>query len=187
MKIQEIVAKHTTDDTIDWGAVETALNETINAIVVKNGAKEKEKAQSEYLKTLGFDSEDDLKKKLSDDGKAEVLKQLDTIKKEYEELKTKHEPLTQRATNLEREKALFKLGITDEDAVDYIVHAVGKRTNDETSFEDALKAYQEEKPQLFQTGVPFSTTATKSGGGHNEVAGFEKYLADRHPDQFKDE
>ena len=176
MKIQEIVAKHTTDDTIDWGAVETALNETINAIVVKNGAKEKEKAQSEYLKTLGFDSEDDL---------TEVLKQFDTIKKEYEELKTKHEPLTQRATNLEREKVVFQLGITDEDAVDYIVHAVGKRTNDETSFKDALKAYQEEKPQLFSTQP--MTTANPSGGGANEIAGFEKYLAEKHPDLFKDD
>lgn len=188
MKVQDIIKTHTTEDgTTDWGAVETALNETVNGIVVKTVAKEREKAQGEYLKALGFDSEDDLRKKLSEDGKTEVLKQLDTIKTEYEELKTKHEPLSQKATSLEREKHLYKLGITDEDAVDYIVHAVGKRTNETTSFEDALKAFQEEKPQVFKTGAPFTTTGSPSGGGVPAQAGYEKYLAEKHPDLFKDD
>ena len=186
MKIQELIKQHTSEDgTIDYAAIESAVNDSINGIVVKNVAKEKEKAQADYLKSLGFDSEDDLKKKLSDDGKAEVLKQLEETKKQYEELKSEHEPLTAKATTLERAHHLYKLGITDEDAVDFIVHAVSKRTNEETSFEDALKAYQEEKPQLFSTQP--MTTANPSGGGANEIAGFEKHLAEKHPDLFKDD
>ncbi len=188
MKLQEIIKQHTSEDgTTNWSAVESAVNDDIiNPIVVKNVAKEKEKAQSEYLKALGFESEADLKKKLSDDGKTEVLKQLEEVKKAHDELQGKYEPLATKATTLERAQQLFKLGITDEDTVDYLVHAVSKRTDDNTTFEDALKAYQEEKPSFFQTGAP-RTTATPSGGGANETAGFEKYLAERHPDIYKDD
>jgi hypothetical protein len=187
MKLQEIIKQHTSEDgTTNWSAVESAVNDDINAIVVKSVAKEKEKAQSEYLKALGFESEADLKKKLSDDGKAEVLKQLDEVKKAHDELQGKYEPLATKATTLERATQLFKLGITDEDTVDYIVHAVSKRTDENTTFEDALKTYQDEKPNFFQVGAP-RTTATPSGGGANETAGFEKYLAERHPELFSDD
>lgn len=187
MKISEIVEKNTEKDgenvKVNWESVEKEINDNINNIVAKQTSKAEEKAKSDLLKSLNIESEEDLKKKLEDDG-SELKTKLETMQKELEERETKLSELNEKSTRLERERVIMSEGAQDPDDIDYVLYNVSKKVSEDTPFEDALKAFKEEKPKYFSSP---RKTAAPSGGGKPEMEGFEKYLADRHPDVYQDD
>ena len=194
--IQKLIEQHTQLDgeekVTDWAAIETAINDNINAIVAKQTDKVAEKVKGEVFADLGIDGvsdKDTLLKHIgtisqSDDSlKAEI----EAKEKALQELNEKYGEVSQKTVQFEREKSLFELGITDPDARDYLLFNIGKRVNEETDWDKALASYKEEKPQFFTPQPTVATTGAKvNTTPKNEKLGFERHLAEMHPDVFKD-
>jgi hypothetical protein len=171
--IKDLIEKHTKDEKTDWDAVEEAINKETNDIV----AKQTSKAQADLLKDLGFDDKDDLTAQLG----------------KVEELNGKVEELQGAKTETERKLSLINNGVKDEDDIDYVMFQVNKRVDDETKWEDALKAYKEEKPSYFGAEKqkekepekpPVTGTKQKSDDKESEPLGYERILAEKHPEVF---
>jgi len=193
--LKSIIAENTEEKegvaSTNWDQVEAKVNEHINAIVVKTAQKEAEKAVKDVFETIGIDGVTDsesLQKHIKTISKStdEIRKELEEKDQRLQEYETKSETLNQQLTEQEREKALLELGITDPDSRDYVLYNVGKRVNEETTWEAALQAYQEEKPQYFKPTIA-TTGARVAQPPQTEKTGWEKILAEKHPDIFKNQ
>lgn len=195
--IQKLIEQHTTTNdegsVVEWSAVEKAINDDINAIVAKQTDKVTEKAKAEVFAELGLEGVADkssLLKHIESLSKTdEALKsELSAKEKALEELNTKYSEATEKTTQFEREKTLLELGITDADSREFLLFNVGKRVSEEVDWSTALEQYREEKPQFFTSEPAVKTTGVKvTNTPKSERLGFEKYLAERHPDVFKED
>lgn len=176
--LEKLVKEHTNEEgQIDWSAVEELVNKETNDIVAASTKKATDKAKEDLLKELEIDDPKAIKDKLN---------LSEELSKKLEEKENALNELTGKATKLEREKLLYSQGITDPDTVDYILFNVDKRVNEENDFDAALNAFKEEKPQYFQS-EPITTGTKPGGASKREMAGFEKILAEKHPNEFKEE
>ena len=180
--LEKLVKEHTNEEgQTDWSAVEELVNKETNDIVAastkKAADKAKDEARDSLMKELDIDDPKALKDKLN---------LSEELTKKLEEKENALNELTGKTTKLEREKLLYAQGITDPDTVDYILFNVDKRVNDETDFDKAFNAFKEEKPQYFQS-EPITTGIKPGVTSKKEMAGFEKILAEKHPNEFKEE
>lgn len=193
--LKSIIAENTEEKdgvtATNWEAVETRVNEHINAIVVKSTQKEAEKAIKEVFESLGLQGVTDVGTlnshiKTISKSTEQVRKELEEKDQKIHEFESQSQNLTQQLTKQEREKALLELGITDADSREFVLYNVGKRVDEKTTWEEALQAYQEEKPQYFKPSIG-TTGARVSQPPQTEKNGWEKILADKHPDIFKNQ
>ena len=166
-ELQKVIQGLTNEDgQIDWAKATEAINNDINNVVAKQSDKAKDEARKELFSALEVESVEDILKRLD-----EVKEVKDTLNKTQGQL-----------TDYQRKEALYSQGITDPDRVDYILYNVNKRVSDEVSFEDAFKAYRDEKPDLFK-----KEPITFGGGRGKEEEvpkepGYRAVLKERHPD-----
>lgn len=102
---------------------------------------------------------------------AEVLKELETLKQEK--------------INTQRENALLKKGINEED-IDYVMFKVNKIDGD---FEENLVEFLKENPKFTQKEEEAKTTKTtgvKTKGVESNESGVTAILRQKHPELFKD-
>lgn len=191
--LKEIVAKNTEEKdgvaATNWEAVESAVNEHINAVVLKNSQKEAEKVSKEIFESLGYDGVTDresLKNHIEkvSKGTEEIQKSLEEKEKQLAEYEEKTQTYTKQLTESEREKSLLSIGVTDPDAREFLLFNVSKRVDENTTWEDALQAYQEEKPQFFKPTIG-TTGAKVSQAPANDKPGFQKILEEKYPDVYK--
>lgn len=195
--IQKLVEQYTTTSdegtVVEWSAVEKAINDDINAIVAKQTDKVADKAKAEVFSELGLEGVSDkssLLKHIESLSKTdEALKtELSEKEKALEELNQKYSEVNAKTTEFEREKSLLELGITDADNREFLLFNVGKRVTEEVDWNTALEQYREEKPHFFATEPTVKTTGAKvTSTPKSEPFGFEKILAEKHPDVFKKE
>lgn len=161
-RIDRIVAKYTANGVTDWEKVENTVNESINAITVK----ESEKAVNKYLAEKGFKDEAAFTTHLA----------------EHETLKTTQTAMKAEQEKLSRDASLLELGITDPKRRAYLSFTIGQKVDDKTDWKTALEAHQKEEPEWY-TAKPI-TTGTKviPPVGAGTKLGFEEILAQRHPE-----
>ena len=116
-------------------------------------------------------------KKWEESQKTEADKQAETLK----ELET----LRQEKLNTQRENALLKKGINEND-IDYVMFKVGKM---EGEFDDNLVEFLKENPKFTakeETKTVASTTGIKTSGVENKDSGVTAILKAKHPELFND-
>jgi hypothetical protein len=165
-ELEKIIKGYSNEEgQIDWAKVTEAINNDINNVVAKQTDKAKEDARGEFLKTFEVENVEQLAEKINQGQEVQ-----ETLTKTQSEL-----------TNLQRKEALYSQGITDPDRVDYILFNVNKRVSDDVAFEDAFKAYREEKPDLFKK-EPITFGKREGGEEPTTEPGYRKALKERHPD-----
>ena len=115
-------------------------------------------------------------KKWEESQKTEADKQAETLK----ELET----LRQEKINTQRENALLKKGINEED-IDYVMFKVGKM---EGEFDENLVEFLKENPKFTakeEKSVAI-TTGVKNSGVENKDSGVTAILKAKHPELFND-
>ena len=193
--IQKLIDQHTQTEgeekVTNWAEVEKAINDDINAIVVKQTEKVADKVRGEVFEELGIDGVKDKDTLLKHIGTIsqtdeELKGQLEEKDKALQELNEKYGEASQKTLQFEREKSLMELGITDADAREFLLFNVSKRVNEEVDWDTALTQYKEEKPQYFATTPTVSTTGARvTTPPKNEKLAWEKILEERHPDVLK--
>ena len=115
-------------------------------------------------------------KKWEESQKTEADKQAETLK----ELET----LRQEKLNAQRENALLKKGINNDD-IDYVMFKVGKM---EGEFDDNLDEFLKENPKYTskEEKTVASTTGVKTSGVSNTDSGVTAILKAKHPELFND-
>ena len=138
----------------------------------------KEEAQkmvnSALAKKLPPKEEMDAFKQWKESQKTEADKQAETLK----ELET----LRQEKLNTQRENALLKKGINEED-IDYVMFKVGKM---EGEFDENLVEFLKENPKFTakEEKTVASTTGVKTNGVSNTDSGVTAILKAKHPELF---
>jgi hypothetical protein len=114
-------------------------------------------------------------KKWQESQKTESEKQAEALK----ELET----LRQEKLNTQRENALLKKGINEED-IDYIMFKVGKM---EGEFDENLVEFLKENPKFTtKEETKVVTTGVKTSGVENKDSGVTAILKQKHPELFND-
>ena len=115
-------------------------------------------------------------KKWQESQKTEADKQAETLK----ELET----LRQEKLNTQRENALLKKGINEND-IDYVMFKVGKM---EGEFDDNLVEFLKENPKFTakEEKSVASTTGVKTSGVESKDSGVTAILKAKHPELFND-
>ena len=140
----------------------------------------KEEAQkmvnSALAKKLPPKEEMDAFKQWKESQKTEADKQAETLK----ELET----LRQEKLNTQRENALLKKGINEED-MDYVMFKVGKMDGE---FDENLVEFLKENPKFTakEEKSVASTTGIKTSGVENKDSGVTAILKAKHPELFND-
>lgn len=181
--IREIVEAHTKEGITDWDNADKSYQETINGIVVKETAKTAEKVKADTIEAIGIESvkaPEDVKKFM-----ATLQKTLEERESEYAIAQENLAKANKTATSLERESGLIKMGVTDQDVIDFIMFNVDKRVDDKTDWNTALETYKTDKPTLFENRAIGTTGSHVGKGATEEKMGYEKYLEDKYPD-FKE-
>src|SRR5574344_2133346 len=113
-------------------------------------------------------------KKWEESQKTEADKQAETLK----ELET----LRQEKLNTQRENALLKKGINEED-IDYVMFKVGKMDGE---FDENLVEFLKENPKFTakEEKSVASTTGVKTSGVENKDSGVTAILKAKHPELF---
>lgn len=138
----------------------------------------KEEAQkmvnSALAKKLPPKEEMDAFKQWKESQKTETEKQAEVLK----ELET----LRQEKLNTQRENALLKKGINEED-IDYVMFKVGKM---EGEFDENLVEFLKENPKFTakEEKTVASTTGVKTSGVDNQETGVMAILKAKHPQLF---
>lgn len=138
----------------------------------------KEEAQkmvnSALAKKLPPKEEMDAFKQWKESQKTETEKQAEVLK----ELET----LRQEKLNTQRENALLKKGINEED-IDYVMFKVGKMDGE---FDENLVEFLKENPKFTakEEKTVASTTGVKSSGVDNKETGVMAILKAKHPNLF---
>ena len=160
------VDTQTTNQNEEQASEKTFTQEELNKIVQERLDKEKKK----------MPSKEDLKafKEWKESQKTEAEKQAEKDA-EYKEKDTK-------ISELEKENAVLKAGVTDADDVDYILFKVGKM---EGEFEENLAKFLKDNPKYLEkelekeehkaTGAPVRTMNSKKDG-------VLSILASKHPE-----
>jgi len=140
----------------------------------------KEEAQkmvnSALAKKLPPKEEMEAFKQWKESQKTEADKQAETLK----ELET----LRQEKLNTQRENALLKKGINEED-IDYVMFKVGKMDGE---FDENLVEFLKENPKFTakEEKTVASTTGVKTSGVDNKDSGVTAILKAKHPELFND-
>ena len=159
---------------------ETGENKVATETKVEVEMISKEEAQkmvnSALAKKLPPKEEMDAFKQWKDSQKTEADKQAETLK----ELET----LRQEKLNTQRENALLKKGINEED-IDYVMFKVGKM---EGEFDENLVEFLKENPKFTvkEEKSVASTTGVKTSGVENKDSGVTAILKAKHPELFND-
>ena len=167
--VDKLIEQHTDEEgTIDYEAVEAAINEEVNNIVAKNKPdtgklKEELKGEvtAELISGLGIEGQtvDDLKlwaKKMG--GSTDEIKEQNLyLENQLKELTEKYEAADQeRRTyqeNLRNQEAISKVrkfGVRDDDTAEFIKFKVEKQLTDDVDFDTALENFREENPHYFR-------------------------------------
>lgn len=159
----------------------------LDKLVSQNKSKGKTEGQKELLKTLGYDSADDLQAVLNSVKEAENAKkteleraneQLETSTKTISELES--EVKTLRANNV-----ALGMGVKS-DSVEDVVALAGRNVNEETGIEDAIKVVIEKYPNFLEnaeaegqgnkrTIVPGGNPSSKKDNGDAFTDAFNKF------------
>lgn len=178
-ELQDLLEKNKTEDGYNLEAINEAINNGINDVVVKKTEEARDKAVLDFFKDLGVENKDDLKSKLENTDK--LAQALEDKEKSVAEL-------NEKATKLEQINKVRALGINDEDTLDYVIYNASKRVNDEVDFDKALETFKADKPQYFETkpnNEPITTGTKVDNSNEPTVYGFEKILQEKHPDLKK--
>ncbi len=140
---------------LDLESLEAKVNEEINNIVAKNKPdtdKLKQETVKELLESAGVEgaSVEDLKKHIESLSPEDYKKQLEETRAQLEKLAEEKKGIENEFNKKKQMDAIRELGVTDEDKIDFIHYKVGQRVEDDKPFADALKEYQEEKPDYFK-------------------------------------
>lgn len=167
--IKALLEQHTNEEgTVDYNAVEAAVNEEINNIVAKNKPntdKLKDELKGEVAKEiisgLGIDGEtiDDLKlwsKKMA--GNTDEIKEenvqlsnkLKELEAQYNETAEAKASLEKSLLDQERLGKLRQVGIKDEETAEFVKFKLEKMVNDEVDFDTALNEFKEQSPSYFR-------------------------------------
>ena len=171
-RLKELIEQNKTDDGINVEEINKAINDEINAVVTKA----KDQSVVEFFKELGVESKDDLNAKLKEGDK--LAKMLEEKEQAVKEAKMK-------ADKLAKVNELRKLGVEDDDTIDYVLFNVEKRISDDKSYEEALKEFAKEKPKYFEKQATGVTTGVGTGTGVNpndDKPTWQKILEEKHPD-----
>ncbi len=159
---------------------ETGENKVATETKVEVEMISKEEAQkmvnSALAKKLPPKEEMDAFKQWKESQKTEADKQAETLK----ELET----LRQEKLNTQRENALLKKGINEED-MDYVMFKVGKM---EGEFDENLVEFLKENPKFTakEEKSVASTTGVKTSGVESKDSGVTAILKAKHPELFND-
>ena len=159
---------------------ETGENKVATEQKVEVEMISKEEAQkmvnSALAKKLPPKEEMDAFKQWKESQKTEADKQAETLK----ELET----LRQEKLNTQRENALLKKGINEED-IDYVMFKVGKMDGE---FDDNLVEFLKENPKFTskEEKTVASTTGVKTSGVESKDSGVTAILKAKHPELFND-
>lgn len=167
--IESLIQQFTDEDgNIDYGEIETKVNEEINNIVAKkkpDTSKLKEELKSEVAKELvsglGIDGEsvDDLKlwaKKMggsTDEFKEqniELERKVKELEEKYNTVAQEKEQYEQSLRNTEAISKVRKFGVKDDDTAEFIKFKVEKQLSDDVDFDTALENFREENPHYFR-------------------------------------
>jgi len=149
--LASVIESNTQDGVVDYTKImESVNNDYVNPIVTKNKVDvEKLKLQhnSELLKTVGFESIDEVKKlkDLNDEGKYNDLqKQLDEISGKYQaELDLKAQ-LELEKVNQTQLQAIKQLGYDDDDQVELLHFKLNKQVTDEKDFNSVFEEFKKD-------------------------------------------
>ncbi len=169
--------------------IETVENEIVEGTGENKVATEKESVNNVELdaqkiadamvakKLKDMPSKEELKayKEWKESQKTESEKQAEALK----ELET----LRQEKLNTQRENALLKKGINEED-IDYVMFKVGKM---EGEFDENLVEFLKENPKFTtKEETKVVTTGVKTSGVENKDSGVTAILKQKHPELFND-
>lgn len=170
--------------------IETVENEIVEGTGENKVATEKESVNNVELdaqkiadamvakKLKDMPSKEELKayKEWKESQKTESEKQAEALK----ELET----LRQEKLNTQRENALLKKGINNDD-IDYVMFKVGKM---EGEFDENLVEFLKENPKFTakEEKSVASTTGVKNSGVENKDSGVTAILKAKHPELFND-
>jgi len=153
--------------------VATETKEEVKTITLEEAQK---MVNSALAKKLPPKEEMDAFKQWKESQKTEADKQAETLK----ELET----LRQEKLNTQRENALLKKGINEED-IDYVMFKVGKMDGE---FDENLVEFLKENPKFTakEEKSVASTTGVKTSGVDNKETGVMAILKAKHPELFND-
>jgi len=160
----------------ETGATEKVVEETkaeVKTVTLEEAQKMVDKA---IAKKLPPKEEMDAYKQWKESQKTEADKQAEKDR----ELET----LRQEKLNTQRENALLKKGVSNEE-LDYVMFKVGKMDGE---FEDNLELFLKDNPKYLtkeETKVA-STTGVKTSGVENKENGVTAILRAKRPDLFND-
>ena len=152
--------------------VATEVKEEVKTITLEEAQK---MVNGALAKKLPPKEEMDAFKQWKESQKTEADKQAETLK----ELET----LRQEKLNTQRENALLKKGINEED-IDYVMFKVGKMDGE---FDENLVEFLKENPKFTtkeETKKP-ETTGVKSNGVENKDTGVLAILKAKHPELYE--
>ena len=152
--------------------VATEVKEEVKTITLEEAQK---MVNGALAKKLPPKEEMDAFKQWKESQKTEADKQAETLK----ELET----LRQEKLNAQRENALLKKGINNDD-IDYVMFKVGKMDGE---FDDNLVEFLKENPKFTakeETKKP-ETTGVKSNGVENKDTGVLAILKAKHPELYE--
>ena len=154
--------------------VATETKEEVKTITLEEAQK---MVNSALAKKLPPKEEMDAFKQWKESQKTEADKQAEALK----ELET----LRQEKLNTQRENALLKKGINEED-MDYVMFKVGKMDGE---FDENLVEFLKENPKFTSKNEDksvASTTGVKSSGVESKDSGVTAILKAKHPELFND-
>ena len=171
--IEKTVEDVKIDGTGEKTNVATETKEEVKTITLEEAQK---MVNGALAKKLPPKEEMDAFKQWKESQKTEADKQAETLK----ELET----LRQEKLNTQRENALLKKGINEED-IDYVMFKVGKM---EGEFDDNLVEFLKENPKFTakEEKSVASTTGVKTSGVDNKETGVMAILKAKHPELFND-
>lgn len=149
--LASVIESNTQDGVVDYTKVwESVNNDYVNPIVTKNKVdvdKLKLQHNTELLKTVGFESIDEVKKlkDLNDEGKYNAIqKELDEVKGKYKAELDLKEQLEQEKVIQTQLQAIKQLGYDDDDQVELLHFKLNKQVTDENDFNSIFEEFKKE-------------------------------------------
>lgn len=189
--IKKIIDANTTDDTVNYEAVNKELETQNKNVVAKEIEKELAKVDKdtiikEFLMDNDFKSLDDFTafQKNGATPDTEAVKRIEKERDDFEKLYKDLLPLSNELATYKNQSLLRGKGTLTQDELEFYEYKINKLDGD--TFEDKFNAFVETNPDVFKEGAPanvIKTTGTKTGTviKQGDKAGFETILEDKYP------
>lgn len=163
-------------------------NDYVNPIVAKQKPKFDEKAEKEFIESLGIENVQTKEQLVTHVNQTvdEAKSNYNELKSKYDELNSKHEEVSTNYNKLNGEVAEYKrkdmlLQDNYNGDVDYALYKLNREVSEDKPFEDVYKEFKETNPKAFAPNqVPTTGTQVGRKTAENKL-GWEAKLEEKHP------